>query len=1144
MEETGENEHERGSETVEDLIVEQLREKVKAVRKEIQDLWDRGFLREADELEDELERVVEAKDQLGELDFEAFCDRVEDLQETLKILKDDVSYILRQKGIKVERAAEEPPSEEPAEKTVPDSRHADTAVIDLRRVRGEPRKREFEPGRGVADIPASLVKRIFNESGEYSGLLTAIVSGDHGVAKTICHDLLDSQRGDTVEAEGSQTELEAELERVLAPQGLTVEQFREQWKGGLYELVLKVIEERVDAEVRKQSAAEISAAEKLKVNWKVVAKKVLLVGGITAVTATGFGAVFGAGAAIGAGVAAGGVISRFFQGFTKKRHEEGGASTDEKEAQGKMEALIQKKKGEVVRRLIGEWESDETSMALVFSQAIREASAGDTNVNQRIVQDTLSRTADSLKAGGEAEQAQAIELEGLIAGLGNLRETDPELKRLITDAEGTPVAIEILKKLQEAKSGQLFTAAKGEKRKSRIENAAGYLAPMAVGAAVGLAYTSGVSTVARGLMGGFGMGVTGYKLGEARERAVKEKRVEAGANEVVKNTKTAIEKYKKQAPPAEMTANNLDDLEDNATELKAQIEILSALHPGEKKSLLLTEAEAVAHEADRIVNEIRKGSELIDTLKEQRETIVSKAGAGLQKINKDVGRWRRWVGLGVGAAIGGGIGVLGGEWAEHRQEMKMEEKLDELLRDVPNGVRERALQSFAAPGHEVHDVEDLTFAELKDISVGDGRALDTSLIQLKITEAQGREDLLRNYGLQSHELDVMPLHDRVEALGDMSKTFAGWEEQGLEKDAVAAIGAMRRGVARGPEADTVNNLLAWDKAHGGQTAVVKMLNRDIPVPGADTTVVLENAVRLKDSITGWEKSGLAADSINAIARADARTMEAVNQLLERGGENRSIVARIINADLGREGADLHDVLRGADEVGRKIASWTERGLSAEALDAIDVSSSGGVAGKVAAIDRLMAGAGENADAMHTINAQLEIGIDVDTTLKSVLVAEGRGANSVTALIARQLEANPSYYGFDAQKRFTDAAEWAKHEAARLAIKGGYINKDGTSHLGVILQNRKDNFVLLTEDNDGHLGIKVTGKTYIMDAPAGGGRQALGEVPAAPRLRADIRGLSGVVAEDESAAGGAADIAQARAGWVRRGHGGGGRAKAA
>ncbi|KKW34333.1 MAG: hypothetical protein UY79_C0002G0028 [Parcubacteria group bacterium GW2011_GWA2_53_21] len=1113
--------HPEGTEAQERAASEtQLQTKIRTIKKELQDLWDRGFIEEADALEDELEELARSKEQLGESDYEAFRDQVTELSESLGVLKNAVNVILERDNLR-EKATATPTGKDSSA----DSRPADTAIIDLNRVRGEPRRKDFEPGRkATVDIPAALVKDIVRESGERNNLIRAVVSSDQQTARDICHDLLDRRGSASVQVE--QTDLEAKLDKVLAPQGFTLEQFREQWKDGLYELVLKVVQDRADAEIRKQAVAEISTIDKLKLNWKGIAKKALLIGGITAATATGFGAVFGAAAAIGAGVATGGVISRFFQGFAKKRREEGAESADEKEAQSRMNALIQKKKSEIVDKLVKEWESDETGMSLVLSQAIREASAGDENANRTIVQDSLLKTAERLKADGEADEAQARELEGLIAGLGNLRETDPELKKLIADAESTPVAIEILKKLQEAKSGQLFAAAKGDTKKSKIEKAAGYLAPIAVGAAVGLAYTSGVAVGARAGLGAFGMGVTGYKMGEARDRAAKEKQVEVEVNEVMKNTETAVGKYKDRMPPVELTEHDLGYLRDYVGKLDADIEILSALQTGKQKTLLLTEAEAIVHEARRIIREIEKTSELLVALRKQRETIVEHAGAQMQRINKDAGRWRRWVGLAAGAVVGGGIGFLGGEWAEQRQEVKMEEKLDELLAGVPAGVKDRALQSFAAPGHEVHDVEDLTFAELKGISVDGGKALDVGLIQLKITEAQGRENLLRHYGLQSHELDVMPLHDRVEALQDMSKTFAGWEEQGLEKDAIAAIGAMRRGVARGPAAETVNNLLAWDKAHGGHTAVVKMLNRDIPLPQADVTKVLESAVRLKDSITGWEKSGLNAGSIDAIARVDTRTMEAVDQLLERGGENKGIIARFINANLGEEGADLHNVLREADMVGRKISTWTKHGLSAEAIDAIDVSSSAGVAGKAATIDRLVAGAGGNADAMHTLNAQLEGGTDIDTALKSVLVARERGANSVTALVARQLSANPGHYGFDAQKRFTDAAEWAKHEAARLAIEGGYINKDGHSHLGVVWQNKKDNFVLLTEDENGHLGIKVTGKTYIMDAPPAATGSHRGALSAAESARVNIRGMSGNLTKGDSAIGSAADVAQA------------------
>lgn len=1123
--------------------VAQLEREIKGVGKRLEVLWDKDFKQEAFELANDLSKVTEAKDQLSKLDFEAFQSQIEDLRLSLNALRGDVDYILKKQGrleengegnISEEPTAEQEPkaaaieaAAEPTEAApAPEPVHTQTAIININKVRGEPRKKGFESGpRAVIDIPERLLKNILHESGAADNLFAAIVSGDMDTARILSQELMDKTTNTT----------EQELEETLSRQGLTPDQFRDKWRDGLYELVLAVIQDRVDAETRKQAVAEISLVDKLKVNWKGIAKKVAIVGGITAATATGFGAIFGGAAAIAAGVTTGGVVSRFFGRLTGKRREAGKVTAAEQETQQKMEALIEKKKKAIIDTLVQEWQGDEKSMSLLLSQAIREASAGDANVNKMIVQDALSKTAQELEANGEVAEAEAKELEGLIAGLGNLRETDPDLKKLIKEAESTPLAIEILKKIQEAKSGQLFIETKGGKKSSKIENVAGYLAPVAAGLSIGLAYTSRVSVSARVGMGAFGGGVAGYKIGEARDRAAKEKQVETETERVTAQTRKLISQYGGETPPAELTEEDLIELKSYAGKLKGKIEILSALQAGQKKSLLLTEAEAVVHEADRMITEIQQAGTLLEVLREQREVAFQNASADIKRINKNKGNWRRWMGLAAGAVLGGGLGFLGGEWAEHRQEVQMEGKLDELLKGVPADVKEHTLQSFAEPGHQVHDVEDLTFNELKHLMTGNGKALDVGLIQLKVTEVQGQEDLLHTYGLHPTGLDSLSLHDRIAALKDMAKTFGGWDKQGLDKEAIAAIGATGHG-AKGPEADTINSLLAWNKAQGGHTAVMRLLNRDLSEPGVDVTKVLEHAVKLKDAVTGWEKSGLNADSIDAIVHGDSQTEAMVDNLLNKAGENHEIIAKFINHGLSNPETNLGDVLHSAGDLEKHIDVWSNRGLSKDALASIDLTSSGGIVTKVAAIDRLLAGAGGDPNVMHTINDHLENGLDLDTTLKSMLVSHGQGANSVTALIEHQLEANPSKYGFDSQKQFDDAIKWAQHEAAQLAIKGGYMNKDGTSHLGVVLQGKKDNFVFLTDDGKGHLGIKVTGKTYVMDESSAPVKHAVEQVPNVKTAQVNIRARSGILAENGGKAGNIADVAQTQSGWRRGGRG--------
>ncbi|MBI5728960.1 MAG: hypothetical protein HY983_01795 [Candidatus Magasanikbacteria bacterium] len=846
--------------------VAELERKIKEMTEELRILWDEDLKKEVYELENDLFKVRQAKDELSKVDFDTFREQIEELRLSLNALKGDIAYILEQKAhleevaeediIKSEedihasegemeieeralspeeeaavRAVAEPPAEEsaaepPSEEPPPaepepkvGASHLETSVIDTRRLRGGGKK-EFEPHRkAVIDIPEPLVKKILKESGEADKLFAAIISGDQPLAKNICHDLLERRIGN-VSVKGVSSELEIELEIALAKQGLTLEQFRGKWKEGLYKLVLNVIQDRVDAETRQQAVAEISTLEKLKINWEGIAKKAAIVGGITAVAATGFGAVLGGAAAIGAGVATGGVVSRFFQGFIKKRREEGVTDEGENRAQRRMNDLIEKKKARIIGELVEKWQGDETSMSLVLSQAIREASAGNADVNRMIVQETLLKTAEKLKDAGEVDEAQARELEGLIAGLGNLRETDPELKRLIAGAEATPVAIEILKKLQEAKSGQLFAAAKGDTKKSKIEKVAGYLAPIAVGTTVAVACASGVSVGVRAGMGALGGGVAGFKMGEARDRAAKEKQVEAEINRMMMATSSIISHYKGEA--------SLSGLKQSVGKLKAQVELFTALQPEARKSILLTKADAVIRESDRIILEAEESQALLEALRGQRQEVIKHASASIQKINKDVGRWRRWVGLAAGAVLGGGLGFLGGEMAEHRQELKIEEKLDELLKSVSVDVKEKVLQSFAGSGHKVHNVEDLTFVELKNLLARDGKTLDVNLVKFKIADAQQPVDRMEDF--DSSQLEVL-----VAPFSPLKRTE--WIGQGLSPEAIDKINtASSGGVAE--KITVVDRLLA---GAGGDPSAMRTINAQLE-GGVEIETTLKNVL--------------------------------------------------------------------------------------------------------------------------------------------------------------------------------------------------------------------------------------------------------------------------------------------------------------
>lgn len=499
------------------------------------------------------------------------------------------------------------------------------------------------------DIPVSLMKEIVLGSGLGKKIAELVLSSERTKAIEEIKNIFDKLDGP----------IKDKILKVLESAGYTLEEFIKLWKegsegkGSLAESVTTALQGKIDA-VRKRRASEsITFADKIKTNWKSIAKRALLVAGVAGAAALTAGVALGGIAAVGAGIGAGGFFGRFLTRKKAQAEKSGEIDYRDEAAKMRLDDKIKEYEEDIVLELAEEIEKDgiDEYLGSLISQGVLEATSGNAeNANAELLKyKILKKVSAELKREGKIDAEQALQLENLVDQISQRK----NLSEAAAKANASPVVMRIVEKFMQIKGGTLDVDTD-----SNVKNIAGYVAPLAVGSAVMAAGMLGGGVVTEGVragLAGLGFGFMGYKGGEALDLAAKREAIMKEIKDLMKEVSDTLSVYKQGA-----------DLGVNRDELKRKIEVLDGhLKIGSMDAdvLLKTRAEALVREGRRELFELDKEGEiklggLLEALSDHRAKMEEQAQADIQRIIKKTKDWRRWVGL-AGGAIGGVLLTIG-----------------------------------------------------------------------------------------------------------------------------------------------------------------------------------------------------------------------------------------------------------------------------------------------------------------------------------------------------------------------------------------------------------------------------------------------------------------------------------------------------
>ncbi|MBU4512001.1 hypothetical protein KKD19_02010 [Patescibacteria group bacterium] len=292
----------------------------------------------------------------------------------------------------------------------------------------------------------------------------------------------------------------------------------------------------------------------------------------------------------------------------------------------------------------------------------------------------------------------------------------------------------IVQKFIEIRTGERAMEAKGKEK-------LGFYG-IAIGLGIGTSALIRGTAWGRSITGAVGGGVAGYSYAERKEAR--------GDINMVKKIEALIRDAENKIQDIIEGNGDLNELKDDMTTIKARLDqgLLEA-YPTIKsraenfvyrvRQLEIQEKEK-PQAFEELLNELHKDSDKIEEKIEADKAAIKKAG-----LVKKIGY------TGAGMAAGALVGYLGAEWAEHRQEARMEGQLEEAMDKIGIGFDENGVRK--AEG--VIMVERAEFLKsLKNIDIqettGDGNitAEDADMDQLKqLANAVGEDGAINSEDL-------------------------------------------------------------------------------------------------------------------------------------------------------------------------------------------------------------------------------------------------------------------------------------------------------------------------------------------------------------------------------------------------------------
>ncbi len=495
----------------------------------------------------------------------------------------------------------------------------------------------------IVDIPLSIVFEIIGQAERGKEVYNYILDGRDEQAKAYFKTFFHR----AVMSESARGELLASFERA----GYTPGEFFKLWEEKLHLLVFENIKGVLNAEIKKRAADSITFTDKLKVNWKGIAKRAVVIGGLTAATGGIAGLIGGVGMAVGAGITAAGWFGRKFNKIFKRKEEE--------EVKEKTAILMAKKEAAEKKEIVYELFADpQNDIAGQISQAIRAgtANAGEAkNVNAAAMRTQLLwERAESFSERGEQGEADKIQLAALLAELEKSRMTAPEAIKADpkTQKKIKETTIKILEKIQGLKTGHLFSP----EEKSKFKDLMSYAAPLSLGVSIGCAVEAaglGMWGYVRAGFAGLGGGIVGYRIGEGLDKRAQRKEVEKALKNITDDVRAQLKRHDNGG------AINRETLKRDINRLEGHLQIGSLDYSPKLK----INAEALLREGQRVLferkphheNQAEAVKNLIIQLEEHRLAAEGQAKDDLARLQKKTGNWRRWVGLAGGAIAGVGL---------------------------------------------------------------------------------------------------------------------------------------------------------------------------------------------------------------------------------------------------------------------------------------------------------------------------------------------------------------------------------------------------------------------------------------------------------------------------------------------------------
>ncbi len=819
-----------------------------------------------------------------------------------------------------QESAKQNKNETPAQKSneIPAQTPDTKSEIPKRAAESKERNKENQ----TIDIPEKIFKELIGSGIIGKEIIQKLIySEDAKSAAILFEKIFDNLPAD----------IKKSLEKILQKQGFeNLQDFIDnKWKTGLSETVADALRGRIQSDLRAKGVEDLSLLDKAKANWKTIA--VAMVPALAVGVAGGAigAAVLGTWGAIAAGISAAGIYSKAAKDsssekkgwFTRTKEKLFGdmagkskSATEEAIAHKIFDPRSKDFTGSIADNLAEDLQND-TTLALLLSQSVREnTSSQKGKVNHEML---MRQVSEQLRNNGETEQADAAQLEGLMAGLEN--GDSAQIKELLSEVKSNPWLAKALVKFQEAKGGKVF-ADSNSKSKKALE----YAMILAAAGTTATLYTSPMALTGRMALGATTFGVMGIKYGAERDAKAQERQIEQSMKEMSVEIQDLIDIYTHHVPPSEMSIPQLQAFEDRVADLKGELRVMAELRGGGEPSVAETVAEGIAREADRVLFETQSLATLKERLNIHTAKIEDSAVDNLRYATKKTGKWRR-VAYGVaGAAFGAAFGWAMGEWAEVRGEHKLEAAMEKMRISDPE--TQANLISHLA-GRPVDSVQDLDLGEVNAImaKIAPKGNIDLNLLSKEYvasltaggdagtTAENVNADImldgdnaslegqtggeLAKFGYTADQTDLLP----PETVRFMQETFTGWEKAGLSAEAIKSFTA--NGLTT-EEVGEINKIIA---AAEGNLGAMKVVSETLQHNNGDIKSVVDNmlvgtdkghnsvtALLAKQLETDPAKFGYQGDLTNAKAvdiwaKGVAAKIAAENGLIGKDGASTGIV---------------------------------------------------------------------------------------------------------------------------------------------------------------------------------------------------------------------------------------------------------------